>query len=318
MFTESRHSRFILTPLAHILEDGANVCRGVGDGIETYPLCDHVMQSLFLRMTGAQEQKMKCLGWELATDDYDFRRIYLNDKKEMGEYSNYKSKNSLYNQLVKACGFDSECHTVYLEYAHERARFQQVKQEKEKLESEKKQLCAEFATKDIIAQVGKKINHKNDEITKLEKNMKKFELQSSIKTREFAIDNCERETILNKAIENTQGFARTIWGYGDEQGRLFFEKAVHLVIDKDDFGRIGNLFEKNLQGIYTDVVYCHRNRCAHNTTSYQWNLPSFDTLSGYDYPLCNYYFRFTVLLLIDEVFILLYRRYQAKRRMRLN
>ncbi len=311
MYTESRHSRFILTPLAHILEDGANACRGVGDGIETYPLCDHVMQSLFLRMTGALEQKMKCLGWELATEDYDFRRFYLNDQKMMGEHSNYNSKNSLYNQILKACGFVSNCHTSYLKFA----RLQQVKQEKGKLESEMKQLCAEGATKENKAQVEKQIKHKRDEIWELENNMNKC--QSFTHNCEFAIDDFERETILNRAIEKTHDFARTIWGYGDERGRLFFGKTVHLVINKDDFGKMSSLFEKNLQGIYTDIVYNHRNRCAHNTTSYQGNLPSFDSLAKDDYPLWNYYFRFTILLLIDEVFRLLYHRYQEERRMHL-
>ena len=312
MYTESRHSRFSLTPLAHILEDGANACRGVGDGIETYPLCDHVMQSLFLRMTGALEQKMKCLGWELATEDYDFRRFYLNDQKMMGEYSNYNSKNILYNQILKSCGFGSDCHTAYLKDARERARLQQLKQKKEELEARKNLLLINSATEEQIAQVGKEIG---DIITRMK------EVQSStriiISTIEFAIDNHDRETILNSAVKKTQDFARTIWGYGDERGRLFFGKTVHLVINKDDFGKMSSLFEKNLQGIYTDIVYNHRNRCAHNTTSYQGNLPSFDSLAKDDYPLWNYYFRFTILLLIDEVFRLLYHRYQEERRMHL-
>ena len=36
------------------------------------------MQSIFMKMTGAQEQKMKCICWEIATIDFDLRRdIYL-------------------------------------------------------------------------------------------------------------------------------------------------------------------------------------------------------------------------------------------------
>lgn len=61
------HNKFILLPISEILKDVATASVGVGTGIETYPLCDYVMQSVFLKMTGSQEQKMKCICWELAS-----------------------------------------------------------------------------------------------------------------------------------------------------------------------------------------------------------------------------------------------------------
>ena len=66
------HNNFILSPLSRILEDLTIATAGIY-GIETYPLCEYLMQSSFLRMTGAQEQKMKCICWELATNDYEYR-----------------------------------------------------------------------------------------------------------------------------------------------------------------------------------------------------------------------------------------------------
>jgi hypothetical protein len=38
------------------------------------------MQSIFIKMTGFQEQKLKCIVWELATDDYEYRYHKLTDK----------------------------------------------------------------------------------------------------------------------------------------------------------------------------------------------------------------------------------------------
>ena len=67
---KSEHTDFILSPLSDILEEGFLACQAVGDGIESYPLCDYVLQSLFLKLTGAQEQKLKCICWDLATKDY--------------------------------------------------------------------------------------------------------------------------------------------------------------------------------------------------------------------------------------------------------
>lgn len=95
----SEHSAFILSPLSLILKDGISACRGAGSGIETFPLCEYVMQTMFLKMTGAQEQKMKCICWDIATIDYEYRYEFLN-KRSYGECSDFKSKNGIYNDLL--------------------------------------------------------------------------------------------------------------------------------------------------------------------------------------------------------------------------
>ena len=61
---------------------------------------------------------------------------------------------------------------------------------------------------------------------------------------------------------------------------------------------------------YKEVVYRHRNRCAHNLLSYQINLPDLDELKDKDYLRCNYVYRFIILIVIDEVFIKLYKDYK--------
>ena len=96
----SQHSDFILSPLIKILKDGIAASRAIGDGIDSYPMGEYLMQSLFLKMTGAQEQKMKCICWELATQDYDYRYDFINRKK-YGECSTYSSKNGIFNDLIE-------------------------------------------------------------------------------------------------------------------------------------------------------------------------------------------------------------------------
>ena len=56
----SIHSDFILTPVSDILYDISSITHSMNWGIEMYPLWDNIMQSIFIKMTGAQEQKMKC------------------------------------------------------------------------------------------------------------------------------------------------------------------------------------------------------------------------------------------------------------------
>lgn len=98
------HHDFIISPITRILEDAVASCRSCGHGIETYPLSEYVMQSTFLKMTGFQEQKLKCILWELATDDYEFR--YQQSGKSHGECSHYRDKAGIFNELwgqVRKC-----------------------------------------------------------------------------------------------------------------------------------------------------------------------------------------------------------------------
>jgi hypothetical protein len=66
--------------------------------------------------------------------------------------------------------------------------------------------------------------------------------------------------------------------------------------------------DKNLKEIYA-TLYKYRNVCAHNTQSYQQNLPTLKTLSDENYQYENYFVRFAILTLIDKIFIELYTKY---------
>ena len=94
-----KHTDFILSPITRILSETVTACVGVGDGMGTSTISEHVMQSLFLHMTGFQEQKMKCICWELATYDYEYR--YQRFKQSpLGECSTYREKNQVINDIV--------------------------------------------------------------------------------------------------------------------------------------------------------------------------------------------------------------------------
>lgn len=103
------HSDFIQKSITCILEEAIAASVGIGKGIETYPVCDYIMQSVFLKMTGFQEQKMKCLCWELATNDYEYRRALLANEDKLGECSAYKDKSNVYKRLLEQiCNYDSD------------------------------------------------------------------------------------------------------------------------------------------------------------------------------------------------------------------
>ncbi len=60
---------------------------------------------------------------------------------------------------------------------------------------------------------------------------------------------------------------------------------------------------------FDDKVYRHRNRCAHNTLSYQENLPTLNKLMDNDYVYENYFLRYAMLTLIDGITVTLYKNY---------
>lgn len=229
----NNHTDFILSPITRILEDVATATAGIGSGIETYPIYDYIMQTLFLKMTGFQEQKMKCICWELATYDYEYRyEKYF--KKSIGECSHYNDKKEIY--------------------------------------------------KDLIAQI--------------RKNSTDFDVSTHL----------DRDEILRETFTFLKDiFGKTNLSVWAQNSFIEFINDRTL-IRSTHFGSNDNLFENTLQNLYKQL-YNHRNRCAHNTLSYQQNLPTLKTLVHDDYKHDNYFVRFSLLILIDKIFIRLYNKY---------
>lgn len=93
------HRKFIQTPLMTQLKTVVSSASTIGNGIEFTAINDYVLHSLFLQMTGAQEQKIKCIVWDMANSDLQYRY----DKYELnkiGECSNIEDKNKVYGEII--------------------------------------------------------------------------------------------------------------------------------------------------------------------------------------------------------------------------
>lgn len=238
------HSDFILAPIIEVLADGVNACKGVGYGMETQPLSEYVLSALFLRATGALEQKLKCICWEIATHDYDFRYQFMRGDFQLGEYSDYKSKNKIYNFLIR----------------------QIIKLKKTKLG--------------------------------------------------YTVDDKTKDDLIQEVISNIETLFEDTNILEWEKNSFIFYKAnvfnrlskEQILANSDKSGR--KLLESSLQKDYDEIVYKHRNRLAHNTSSYQRNLPTLEVLATEEYKWHNYFYRYSLLFLIDLIFIHLYREYR--------
>ena len=236
----SKHEKFILMSMDTILKEVVSASLGIGIGIETYPLYDYIMQSIFLKMTGYQEQKMKCIAWEIATNDFEYRCRLLNNEDKLCENSTYEAKNKKYQIICK-----------------------QIKNFDENF----------------------KFNNENNIINNMKKRVKE-------KSFDFV-----REIFNNTNLVICN--------------QNFFNQFLKSKIIEEDLYLKGdiNLLEKIIKDEY-ELLYKQRNRIAHNTLSYQQNLPDFNVLRSEKEYSRNYFLWFAILLLIDNIFIELYKIHQ--------
>lgn len=85
----------------------------------------------------------------------------------------------------------------------------------------------------------------------------------------------------------------------------FFKNCSNCTHNKDTDKPFSCTIKKGLNEMYS-CLYLHRNRCAHNLTSYQQNRPSLEILSSIESVYENYYIRFALLIIIDKIMISLY------------
>jgi len=286
--------KFILTPIVEILQEAVNACKGIGQGIETQSLSEYVLQTTFLKMTGAQEQKLKCICWEMATNDYGYRYQYL--KKNYGECSSYSDKSSIYKDLTEAVNkmdkrfsVDELFENVDIYPRKAELIAQKIKEAQKNQEKKKRRKLSDEEAKKVA--IGMTSYYERNGFCEKEKLVLQKRLLFAEMQEEIA--RIIGKTLLARWEEHNYLNFMEMW--------KDFSKWNYAVGDM--------LLSKELQDLYTGVVYEHRNRCAHNLVSIQKNLPTLRTLEEPEFVYDNYYFRFGMLVLIDEVFVRLFRRF---------
>lgn len=252
-----KHESFILTPISKELDEAQFALAPLEGNIDNYPLFDYVMQSLYLKMTGFQEQKVKCISWELATDDYALR--YKRYKQHpLGECSSYKDKKQVFTDLVSMLEKENKGSSVLSE--QERANI---------LFSTKNELRDFGSLPQLFGWAEKGL----DDFCNL-------------------FEKCGKECVLYV----NQCVASDILGHCASCSKNNGKDACEII-------QIMTLIDA------FDVAIRHRNRCAHNITSFQQNLPALDNLQKKEYILENYFVRFSLLMIVDKVFVALFRKY---------
>lgn len=256
-----KHTEFILTPISRILRDAAITTSGIDAGMESYPLCDYIMQSLFLKMTGFQEQKVKCISWELATDNYELRYKRYN-RDPLGECSSYNDKKTVLLDLVSLLEQGSV------------GRSRLIDEERDAIKAETRDELEIFYNQPLIKGWSQKLYYDF--------------------TRMFS--KCGKNCVL---FNKESGGIKDLLGHCENCGTKNTAPSMCIC----HYGTLKDVYES---------LFKHRNRCAHNTASYQQNLPSLETMDDETYVLDNYYLHFAVLMVIDKIFIKLFQKYLEK------
>lgn len=113
-----------------------------------------------------------------------------------------------------------------------------------------------------------------------------------------AVKNKKQELLLKAYKSVAKVFENSTMS--DWNPRQFQQLGLSEPDFHDDWPK-DKLFGKKLQYAYKQL-WNHRNRCAHNTRSYQPNLPTFMSLNDADNAYNNYFLFFTILIFIDEIF----------------
>lgn len=120
------HIKFIESDLSLILRDIVASVNLLGDGLEFYAVNGYILQSLLLQLTGAQEQKMKCICWEIATEDLAYRYTRYYRKWELNECSSLDDKTKVYSDILKAVKVYDPSYKLFVNAADKQAMMQYI------------------------------------------------------------------------------------------------------------------------------------------------------------------------------------------------
>lgn len=229
---------FIKTSIMEVLQEGIAAVDCMQDGgLETFPMLEYTLQSIFLKMTGYGEQKLRFIIWEIASYDLEFRYNLLKGEYSFGEFSKLSDKKNVYVKLCKE--------------------------------------ISTFIKTDILTDDVK--NHILQEI------------------------RGEMNLIFeNSALKNA---------FPNEYERFF---AFFSTWNADSFAKGNELLRDNLVPIYSEYVYKMRNRCAHNTLSYQQDYLGFEDMQKPYMVYANYFTSFALLLLLDKIFVYLFKSFERQ------
>lgn len=121
------HIKFIKADLSDVLKEIVSSVNLLGTGLEFYAVNGYILQSMLLQLTGAQEQKMKCICWEIATDNLEYRYKRYYKKWDLNECSTLLDKTKVFEDLLKGIRKYDTSYKLFADAAARTLMLQHVK-----------------------------------------------------------------------------------------------------------------------------------------------------------------------------------------------
>lgn len=97
---EDEHITCVRSRIISIFKEVIRVSDSLGCGMEAAAVNPYLLQGLFLKLTGALEQKLKCICWLLASDDLEYRHARYYKGWSLHECSTLNDKYQVYEDIL--------------------------------------------------------------------------------------------------------------------------------------------------------------------------------------------------------------------------
>lgn len=272
-----QNKRYIKTELASILIEFMEKVNAYSHLINYFTISDIMLQALFLKLTGAQEQKFKSMLWEWGCIDLECRRYLLNNARNDKEGKNVKNDEQGVSNFPKPSGFSNY-----------RDKIKFVKKMYNKIEALNKSNVKNTPTitiknKHLCDDGGRPLNEMLIE-----------------KTRGY----------LEMAFNENDSFYRKLRvfreNWNESNGFISCNELLINLQGKDLF-----IFSNEFVGSCYEKLIQYRHKCAHNLFVYQNQCKSFaeiDMLNADD----NIFKWIQTLLVIDELSMYLFEKLESQ------
>lgn len=99
------HRRFILSSPLQILREGIFATAPIGDDMRLLAAAEYIMQSIFIKLTGYQEQKCKLILWDLGCFNNEIRYDLMRGGIPIKEGSNLTDKTTVLSKIIETAAF---------------------------------------------------------------------------------------------------------------------------------------------------------------------------------------------------------------------
>ena len=264
--------KFLMSDISSYIEEFVFIFNNDRISLQNLSICNLALQSVFLKLIGAVEQKIYNLKWYIGFNDLDVRRKIQEDFTRQS--TNQDSLNKSYELFI---------HKLK-EYNNTLNFPSSIWGNSDLLEKSYNKTYEIFSKSSIIDYTGSQFY----EFTQ-NSPLKLFFLHNKLhKSLKYAYSS-KKKSEINKKIQNI-----------DNEVSKYINMNKKFFKNLPSKSKFSNIIEKSLD-IYYDRLIHHRHALAHNFISVKMDLPLLKDILHEMYKYDTYYYRFMICIYLDFI-----------------